>query len=227
MNKRLNVGQSALLGLAALSVLAATPAMAGPDDPYGYLRSSRTEGWQGARGGGSIPTHGAFPGYSPSEGWQGAHERHTPDMTGMVPWSGSRMTFSPTEGYQGIHPQPTTEIVQPITDEARLRAQKSLLGIGGNLEQLWQNYVAAILTHNEMIGEIVKLSATNFSSPAEHANLHRELMQTMLAHGEKLNAAYEGLLSKLEENKKAILKRSYEQVLFQHQQMEAFLKGTL
>ena len=237
MKKQFKLGSLALAGFAALGMVGLSSSMAeplvmiganppggspNPNYPFWYVYSP-TEGFQAAPGGGTVPVHGGGAFY-PEES-AGAKTQHTPGMKGMVPWTGAKMFYS-DGGWSGLHPQPKPVISQPLTDSNRLKAQKALLGIDGNLDNLWQNYISNILTHNEMIREIVKLSATDFDGPADHGNLHRELMQTMLNHGEALNSAYEKLLGQLSSNKQAILKRSYEQVLFQHRQMQAFLQGT-
>ncbi|MBF0290374.1 MAG: hypothetical protein HQM14_21385 [SAR324 cluster bacterium] len=52
-------------------------------------------------------------------------------------------------------------------------------------------------------------------------------MQTVFTHGQQMNNAYKALLGKLPNKKKGILKRSFNQILNQHQQIEVFMRGTM
>lgn len=206
-------GKPTLLALLAFILLGTHVAAAGSEEGENYRNPVV----------GAKVTHGALPNWSPSEGWSGSTQQHTPGMRGMAPWTGARLGYG--DG-QGAHPMPMPVITQFVTDQNRLDAQKELLGISATQEKLWDAYVASVLTHNRLIQEIIRLSQTNANSAREHAELHAELDRTMMAHGTTLKAAYEKLLAGLPENKRTILNHSYEQVLYQHQQMARFISET-
>ena len=209
--------KTGIMALLAFSALAATVAVAGQDTFEDRLIGPPA----------AVPTHGARATWDNRDGWSGSSQQHTPGMHGMAPWSGARMVYNRSEGYTGLHPQPAANIRQIVMDKQRLDAQKMLLEISASQEKLWANYVVSVTHHNALIQEVIHLSNTNFDSPRDHANLHNELKRTLLVHDTELKASYEKLLESLPENKRAILKRSYEQVLYQHQQMSRFIRETM
>ena len=224
-----------MLALLAFTILGANEAISGgqtsplPPNRGAGIASAwnadpSSDGWSDPRGG-SVPTHGARATWIPGEGWDGSRQPHTPGMRGMTPWTGARLSYGDV-GQENAHPVPTTDITNIVTNQERLDTQKILLGISDAQNKLWDHYVAAVLTHNALIQEVVKLSQADASSQREHAELHAELNRTMLAHGTDLKTAYDKLLAALPENKRVVLNRSYDQVLYQHQQMGRFIKET-